>query len=47
MVGIQQLNAARSARDQADDPLALQGAQMFLSGIDRTEAQLRGQSPLA
>src|SRR5882672_2796550 len=34
-----ELNAARSAGDEIDDPLALQSAEMFLGGIRRLEAQ--------
>ena len=41
-IRIQQLNATRCTRDQADDPLSLQGAQVLLSGIDRTEPQFPG-----
>jgi hypothetical protein len=34
-----ELNAARGAGNQIDDALALQGAQVFLGGIRRFEAE--------
>src|SRR5208282_4051186 len=36
---ILELNAARGARNQIDDALALQGTQVFLGGIGRLEAE--------